>query len=103
MTAGTPANRDDIGTRAGEYSPFTEFKNGAADLLFLGVTVNLTDMTVIPINTFPVGIPATTAQEGVGISGMVVDNSSGAAQGSSIYLATLSTNTAVKLTQTGLQ
>lgn len=108
MTTGTPGNAQVIGNRPGEYAPLTEFKNGANDLLFIGVIVNLTDMAVMNINAFPTAAPTTTAMEGLGISGMVVDNSSGSAQASSIYFGTLGTtaqggNNAVKLTQSGLQ
>jgi hypothetical protein len=57
------------------------------------------------INAIPVSVTASTA-EGSGTSGIVVDNVSGSAQASSIYFGVLApgtnANTAVKLTQTGL-
>jgi len=55
-------------------------------------------------NSFPpAGATGATATETGGTSGIIVDNTSGSAQASSIYFSNLGSNTAVKLTQSGLQ
>jgi hypothetical protein len=82
-------------------------KNGT-DLLFVSGQVNVSPNFIQEnINTFPGAITTSTA-EGTGTSGMVVDNVSGSAQASSIYFGVLgaaapNANSAVKLTQAGLQ
>jgi hypothetical protein len=101
MTTGAPANSVIIGGRSGEYAPLTEFDNAGNDLLFVGITVTPPDVGVMNINAFPTGPPGTLGSEGTGVSGMIVDNSSTAAQASSIYFGALAVNSAVKLTQVG--
>ena len=109
MNSGTPpiANQFTVGTSVPvEFSPTTEFLNGATDRLFVSGLVNASPNFIMEnINAFPGGVTASTA-EGSGTSGIVVDNVSGSAQASSIYFGVLApgtnANTAVKLTQTGL-
>ena len=108
------------GSNGNELSPVTEFLNGATDQLFSsGIAADTANFVENNITAFPVAFPpidssnanGATTEEGGGTSGIVVDNDSGLAQASSIYLGVLSTggvgsnpngNSAVKLTQTGL-
>jgi len=108
------------GSNGNEFSPVTEFLNGAADQLFSsGIAPDNANFVENNINTFPTAFPpidgsnadGATTVEGGGTSGIIVDNDSGLAQASSVYFGVLSTggvgtnpngNTAVKLTQTGL-
>ncbi|MBZ5500725.1 MAG: hypothetical protein LAN59_00600, partial [Acidobacteriia bacterium] len=105
MTAGTPANASFVGgSTVNQFSPTTEFLNGANDLLFVsglsGASPNFFEHN---INTFPVAYPAAAAATVPGgTSGIIVDNASTSAQASSIYFSGLGANTAVKLTQAGL-
>ena len=98
-----------------ELSPVTEFLNGSTDQIFVSglknappnlIKYNLTDFSnlfpnvLVPIfNSSAVG--ASTGA-GSGTTGMVVDNVSSSAQASSIYFGVLGSNTAEKLTQSGL-
>jgi len=107
MTAGTPANIRNVGSRPEEWAPLTEFKNGANDYLFIGILIAPPNFARSTINTFPGGAPT---QPGTGLpptstgtSGMIVDNFSASNQASSLYFASLGNNTAVKYTQVGLQ
>jgi hypothetical protein len=104
MNSGVPANAFTVpGSSPVELSPTTEFLNGVTDQLFVsGLAVLSPNFLENHINTFPVGITA-SATEGSGTTGIVVDNSSGSAQASSVYFGVLTSNTAVKLTQSGLQ
>jgi hypothetical protein len=124
LTAGAPANSlasaDPVGS---EYAPMGEFFNATTgnDALFVSLLRN-TSHGQLNLYSFYVtaGWSATIqedATEGLGISGMVVDNDSASGQASSIYFNSLAqnatctspqtgTNTigcAVKLTQAGLQ
>jgi hypothetical protein len=100
------------GSTAVEFSPTTEFLNGATDQLFVsGLTAaspnfieyNLTAFAgLFPTSFPPAGATGATATEVNGTSGIVVDNTSASAQASSIYFGTIGANNAVKLTQTGL-
>jgi hypothetical protein len=120
MTAGTPADAFNLGGGPGaEWAPLMEFYNSttATDWLFAGAyqsnQTNLGSMNIT--GGFPGGISVVT--EGLGPSGMIVDNDSSAAQAASIYFgsqqasATCANNTnlsavggcAVKLTQAALQ
>ena len=120
VMAGGPAGNviAEVGSTGNEFSPVTEFLNGATDQLFIsGIASDNPNFVENTINTFPTAFPpndgsnadgATTA-EGGGTSGIVVDNDSGLGQASSIYFGALSTaganpnaNSAVKLTQSGL-
>lgn len=104
MTPGTPVNFLAIGS-AVELSPSAEFFNGGTgvDGLFVGGLTNLSPNFLEANVTagFPGGFSANTT-EGNGTSGIIVDNQSGSAQASSIYVGVLGSNTAVKLTQSGL-
>jgi hypothetical protein len=118
MTPGPASNFIQItGSTDAEFSPLTQLLNGSTDQLFVSallaatsppntIVYNLTDFTpgLFP-NTFPLlsGPAGATATEGSGTTGMVVDNVGTQAQASSIYFGALVANTAVKLTQSGLQ
>jgi hypothetical protein len=96
-----------------DFSPVTELLNGANDQVFVsGLTVASPNFIEYNMNAFlalfptsfpPSGVTGATATETGGTSGIVVDNTSGSAQASSIYFGNLGSNTAVKLTQSGLQ
>jgi hypothetical protein len=100
---------------AGELSPTAEFlnANSGVDWLFSSTTgnfnPNLGSWIITPTASNPSGFPSgqttiVAPNEGTGgTSGFIVDNDSTAAQASSIYFSAVSLNTAVKLTQAGLQ
>jgi hypothetical protein len=100
---------------AGELSPSAEFlnANSGVDWLFSSTTGNfnpnlgswIITPTVANPSGFPAGQTTTVApNEGTGgTSGFTIDNNSTSAQASSIYFSAVSLNTAVKLTQAGLQ
>jgi hypothetical protein len=100
---------------AGELSPTAEFlnTNTGVDWLFSSTTgnfnPNLGSWIITPTvgnpSGFPSGQTSTVApNEGTGgTSGFTIDNDSTSAQASSIYFSAVSLNTAVKLTQAGLQ
>lgn len=121
MTAGVPANSFGAGGGPGaEWAPLTEFYNAttSTDWLFAGAyqsaQTNLGSANIT--SGFPAGI-GTVVTEGLGPSGMIVDNDSSSPQASSIYFnamqatSTCANNTnvnavggcAVKLTQAGLE
>jgi hypothetical protein len=121
LTAGAPAHSDtDVGTPGNEWSPLLEFYNSTTgvDWLFAGVIDNPPpDLASVNITAgFPAGFGAVTT-EGLGTSGMIVDNNSSSAQAASIYFNSLMQNAtcsnttssaatggcAVKLTQAGLE
>jgi hypothetical protein len=113
MNAGVPADVTQIGgSTIATFSPLAEFKNGANEYLFVSgltaVTPNFVEYNVSPFlhffpNSFPpAGATGATAFETGGTTGMVVDNVSASVQASSVYFGTLGSNTAVKLTQAGL-
>jgi hypothetical protein len=113
MNSGTPANTINIGgSTPVEFSPTTEFLNGANDQVFVsGITLASPNFIEYNMNAFlalfpnsfpPVGATGATASESGGTSGIIVDNTSGSAQASSVYFGSLSTHNAVKLTQSGL-
>lgn len=104
MQIGAAAKSFDFGTIEGEYSPLTEFKNGTTDQLFFGLLLpsgTALNLGNFNINAFPSTTPPGVG-EGNGPSGMIVDNASTSAQASSIYFGVQGSNTAVKLTQAGL-
>jgi hypothetical protein len=116
MTSGAASNFLQInGSTSVEFSPVTEFLNGSTDQLYISgllnappnfIEYNLTDFSgLFPNVLFPINsssaVGASTG-EGSGTTGMVVDNVSSSAQASSIYFGVLTSNTAVKLTQSGL-
>jgi hypothetical protein len=110
MNTSTPTNALTGTSGAFERSPITTFFNGTTDFLFssdLGASPGDSGVANYDITgAFPTTNLAFTA-EGEGTSGIIVDNDSGAAQASSIYFGVLGTgtnaNSAVKLTQSGLE
>jgi hypothetical protein len=103
MSNGTPSTISLSTVNPGEYAPMTEFNNGATDWLFVGILESTSpNVGSLTINSFP-GALTHSRIEGSGPSGMTIDNSSGSKQASSIYFGTQAANTAVKLTQAGLQ
>jgi hypothetical protein len=104
LNSGAAANEFSIGGTAAEFSPLTEFLNGGTDQLFVGGLLNASpNFLEFNINTFPTGFAGTATEGTLGTSGIVIDNSSASGQASSMYFGTLGgTNTAVKLTQAGL-
>jgi hypothetical protein len=107
MAAGTPSNAL-VFPIGGPYelSPATEFLNGGEDRLFNSALHAPTpNFTSLNINSFPTVTENAVNEGGAdgGTSGIVVDNVSVVSQASSIYFSVLSTKTAVKLTQSGLQ
>jgi len=125
MTAGTPAHTTQVGTPGNEFAPLLEFYNPTTvtDWLFLGVLCN-PPPNIASLNItsgFPGGA-GTVATEGLGTSGMIVDNDANTntgfyPQAASIYFNALEENAtcsnvsdgtatggcAVKLTQAALQ
>lgn len=120
MTSGTPANSFNLGGGPGaEWAPLTEFFNPTTgiDWLFAGAhQSNQTNLGLMNITAgFPGGISVVT--EGLGPTGIIVDNDSSSVQAASIYFnalqatATCTNNTnvngtggcAIKLTQAALQ
>jgi hypothetical protein len=115
MTAGTPAHALAIPNN-GAFAPFTEFLNGATDLLFFGniFTGGKFNVGALPISGFPPPrgfprAPTAAATEGGGPSGIVIDNDTSVAQTANIYFGAqpcgtgcTTGNAAVKLTQIGL-
>jgi hypothetical protein len=112
MTAGPPPNQHAIPLAAAEFSPATEFlTSGGEDRLFesalLNVAFNLAAWNIS--TTFPPAVPGppeSFVSEGSGTSGIVVDNSSPAANANSLYFGSLGAaapnpNSAVKVTQAG--
>lgn len=115
MISGTPSHLQVIsGGGPFEASPLTTFFNGSVDYLFVGNTspspgdagiVNF----VITGGSFPTTEPTLFDAEGEGTSGIVVDNNDVIdGQTSSIYFGVIgpsgvNANSAVKLTQSGLQ
>ena len=113
MNGGTPANTIQVGgSTPVEFSPLTELLNGANDQVFVsGITAAVPNFIEYDMNAFlalfpnsfpPSGATGATTSESGGTSGMIVDNTSASAQASSVYFGNLGSNTAVKLTQSGL-
>jgi hypothetical protein len=125
MNGGTPAKGLDLGPGAGfEWAPLAEFFNATTntDWLFIAALQSgQTNIAAANVATaFPTFASFTLAKEGVGTSGMIVDNSANTTsfpQASSIYFNALQENAAcnnntngggtggcaVKMTQSGLQ
>jgi hypothetical protein len=118
MTAGPASNfLQIIGSTAVEFWPLTEILNGSVDQLYVsGLTTitpnlllyNLTNFTpgLFPNVLFPINTTDArggSRSEGNGTTAIVVDNVSALAQASNVYFGIPSLNTAVKLTQAGLQ
>jgi hypothetical protein len=108
MNGGAAANTMAVaGSTSVELSPTTAFLNGTDRLFVSGRLSGTVNFIQENINAFPATV-TTSTQEGTGTSGMVIDNVSGSAQASSIYFGVLgavapNANSAVKLTQAGLQ
>ncbi len=123
MTSGAPAHSVSIGTPGNEFAPLLEYYNAttAVDWLFLGVACNPPPNVASANITsgFPAGV-GTVVSEGLGTSGLIVDNSANTAtypQAASLYFNALQENAAcnnvsdgtqtggcaVKLTQAALQ
>jgi hypothetical protein len=114
MNSGAPADIFPIpGSTASEFSPVTEILNSPADFVVVSALESaFPNMAVYNVNAFtpslfpnvfpPTGTQGATTAEGNGTTGIVVDNVSISAQASSIYFGVPSLNTAVKLTQSGL-
>jgi hypothetical protein len=121
MTAGAPANSLNAGGGPGaEWAPLLEFYNAttATDWLFVAaLQSSQTNMATVNITSSAFGTFANFVTEGLGPSGMIVDNNSSSAQAASIYFNALGENAActnntvltdtggcaVKLTQANLQ
>jgi len=105
MTSGAPTNAITFVIGAFEVSPLTTFlTSGGEDRLF-GSALIASGGILGSFNittTFPATVERTRT-EGNGTTGIVVDNASALGQANSIYFGVLGSNTAVKLTQTGLQ
>jgi hypothetical protein len=123
MKSGTPTNLefDNFGGLGREFSPFSEFFNTttSTDWLFVSALqsnqINFGGLNIT--GAFFVGFNSAT--EGVGTSGIIVDNNSASPQAASVYFNALQENTtcsnntngatgatggcAVKLTQSALQ
>ncbi len=102
MNSGTPTNQTTFTLGVFEISPMTEFYNGTEDRLFESTVGAGGSIASFNINSFPSGVE-NAVFEGSGTTGIVVDNASASAQADSIYFGVLGSNTAVKLTQSGLQ
>lgn len=126
MNAGAAADTLPVlGANNNELSPTTEFLNGSVDQLFVsGLSNNAPNFVEFNVSDFPALFPTSfpptggaggtgaTSAEGAGTSGMIVDNAATAAQASSVYFGVFASsgppngtvnNSAVKLTQNGLQ
>jgi hypothetical protein len=117
MTSGPAANFFELsGSTANEFSPLSQILNGSTDQLYVGgLTANTPNVLEYNVTDFPPGFfpnvvfpinssnaAGASASEGSGTSGIVVDNVSSSGQASSIYFGVQVSNTAVKLTQSGL-
>jgi hypothetical protein len=113
MISGVPGDILPIaGSTPSEFSPVTEILNLPADFIVVSAlesafpnmaVYNVNDFTGLFPNIFPpTGTQGATFAEGNGTTGIVVDNVSASPQASSIYFGVPSSNTAVKLTQSGL-
>jgi hypothetical protein len=105
MTTGTPTVATTLDLMIGtfEISPVTEFFDGTTDRLFESTIGTGASLAGFDITTFPTG-PFSTPLEGLGTTGIIVDNAAPTTnQADSIYFGALGSNTAVKLTQSGLQ
>jgi hypothetical protein len=121
MTSGAPANSFSAGGGPGaEWTPLLEFYNATTATDWLFVAAYQSSQTNLGSANITAGFPAgvgTVVTEGLGPSGMTVDNDSSSAQAASIYFNALGENAActnntvltdtggcaVKLTQAGLQ
>lgn len=108
MNSGSPTDTNIFTlTPNDEVSPMTTFlTTGGEDRLFeSGLSSFAGNLVSFNISTgaFPTS-PENNITEGTGTTGIIVDNAaSGTAQADSIYFGALTSNTAVKLTQSGLQ
>jgi hypothetical protein len=102
MAIGTPSNAFTFDTPR-EWGPVTHFLNGATDQLYVsGAPGGATNFYEFNITSgFPGGFTSSVT-EGNATSGIIIDNTSGSNQASSVYFETLGSSDAVKLTQSGL-
>jgi hypothetical protein len=108
MDGSIPGHNDQFASLiapASEITPLTEFDDGAEDRFFESAlsafSGNMVSFNVT--STFPLG-PENFLTEGSGTSAIVVDNDATSTnQADSLYFGVLGSNTAVKLTQSGLQ
>ncbi|HTU35558.1 MAG TPA: hypothetical protein VMF66_17270 [Candidatus Acidoferrum sp.] len=114
----TPTSTSEGGGPGYEWAPLTEFYNAAEgdDWLLVGTLQDQDNVESYTLNKNPNTTGGIT-QEGMGVTGMVIDNDSSAAQASSFYFGALGENAtcnnttvttdtggcAVKLTQATLQ
>lgn len=119
LTPGVPNSSPQGGGPGYEWAPFTEFFNATTgiDWLFGGALQNQTNVISYNITNPLAATVGAFTREGMGITGIVIDNDSSAAQASSFYFGdiaqnagcnntTVTTDTggcAVKLTQANLQ
>jgi hypothetical protein len=119
MTSGAPANSVNAGGGPGaEWAPLLEFYNATTSIDWLFVAAYQSAQTnMASVNITGGWTWGTFVTEGLGPSGMTVDNDSSSAQAASIYFNALGENAActnntvltdtggcaVKLTQAGLQ
>ena len=111
LNAGAPANSLTSGNSVGsEYAPMADFFNSnigtGQDTLFVSLLRNNTHAGFDNLYTFNItaGWNATVQHnivEGLGVSGMVVDNNSTSGEASSIYFNFLSQNATCSSPQTG--
>ncbi len=109
MTAGAPTTSLSAGGGPGaEWAPLLEFYNAttATDWLFVAALQSAqTNMATVNITASAFGTFANFVTEGLGPSGMIVDNNSSSAQAASIYFNALGENAACTnstvLTDTG--
>jgi hypothetical protein len=112
MNPGTPTHHGSEAIGAFERSPITTFFNGTTDYLFssslnAGLNSGVANYNITGGTFAAIGANLAFAQEGLGTGGIIVDNDSSDPQASSIYFGVLGTgtnaNSAVKLTQSGLE
>jgi hypothetical protein len=119
LITGAPPGANEGGGPGYEWSPFTEFYNAttSTDWLFVGALQEQNNVASFNVTNPSAAALSGITQEGMGVTGMVVDNDSSDAQASSTYFGALGENAAcnnttvttdtggcaVKLTQATLQ
>jgi hypothetical protein len=109
LNAGAPANsltsQNPVGS---EYAPIGEFFNATTgnDFIFVSLLRNTSHgfsnlYLFFSTNGWNANVQGTPATEGLGASGMIVDNDSASGQGSSIYFDALNENATCTSPQTG--
>jgi hypothetical protein len=92
LRPGAPAGSDEGGGPGYEWAPMTDFYNATLgnEFLFLGTLQDQINVASVDLTT---GVDEGKVQEGMGVTGMVVDNDSSDAQASSFYFGALGENT----------